>query len=81
LTQSGDVAREFDEVQSPNENVGLLRVSGVFPTFSSDGKKLAFVDNEFKKVWVADSEKGLRPICTVFYPKIMFSSICTAIRF
>lgn len=63
--KSGDVSREFDELQSPDENVGLLRVSGVFPTFSSDGKKLAFVDNEFKKIWLADSEGGLRPICSM----------------
>jgi len=65
LSQSGDVSREFDELLSPNEDIGLLRVSGVFPAFSSDGKKLAFVDNGFKKVWLADSEGGLRPICTV----------------
>jgi len=36
-------------------------VSGVFPSFSKDGSKLAFVDNEFKAVWVADSN-GLRVV-------------------
>ncbi|KAG8633261.1 protein TolB homolog [Manihot esculenta] len=46
-------------LQSPQRDVGLFRVSGVFPTFSKDGSKLAFVDNEFKAVWVADKQ-GLR---------------------
>lgn len=35
--------------------MGLFRLSGAFPAFSNDGKKVAFVDNEFKSVWVADS--------------------------
>ena len=39
-------------------------MSGVFPTFSADGSKLAFVDNEFKAVWVADSN-GLRVVFEV----------------
>jgi hypothetical protein len=30
--------------------VDVFRVSGVFPTVSSDGSNLAFVDNEFKAV-------------------------------
>lgn len=48
-------------------------MSGVFPTFSADGSKLAFVDNEFKAVWVADS-KGLRivyEVCMYIYNKNM----------
>ncbi|KAL9233678.1 hypothetical protein vseg_008642 [Gypsophila vaccaria] len=50
------IRRQFDKFQSPDtENVGIVRVSGVFPTFSPDGSKLAFVDNEFKAVWVADT--------------------------
>ncbi|XP_078165389.1 uncharacterized protein LOC144560110 [Carex rostrata] len=53
------VGKDFDKIQSPHKDVGLFRVSGAFPTFSTDGKKLAFVDNEFRNVWVADSE-GLR---------------------
>ncbi|XP_074290839.1 uncharacterized protein LOC141617548 [Silene latifolia] len=49
------IGRQFDQFQSPDtEKVGLIRVSGVFPTFSPDGTKLAFVDNEFKALWVAD---------------------------
>jgi Tol biopolymer transport system component len=36
--------------------VGLFRVSGVFPTISKDGSKLAFVDNSFKAVWLADGQ-------------------------
>ncbi|KAL2943645.1 Protein TolB-like protein [Bienertia sinuspersici] len=45
------------------KNIGLFRVSGVFPTFSSDGSKLAFVDNDFKAVWLVD-DKPLR----IIYP-------------
>ncbi|XP_078165913.1 uncharacterized protein LOC144560558 [Carex rostrata] len=56
---NGLVAKDFDKVHSPHKDVGLFRVSGAFPTFSKDGEKLAFVDNEFRNVWVADS-KGLR---------------------
>ncbi|KAL2943679.1 Lactonase drp35 [Bienertia sinuspersici] len=36
--------------------IRLFRVSGGFPTFSSDGSKLAFVDNNFKAVWVVDDQ-------------------------
>ena len=43
-------------------------MSGVFPTFSADGSQLAFVDNEFKAVWVADS-KGLRIVFEVNFEK------------
>jgi len=64
LQHGDDVPRHFHKVQSPREDVGVFRVSGVFPTFSKDGSKLAFVDNEFKAVWLADS-KGLRVVFEV----------------
>lgn len=72
--KSGEVSRDFDKVKSSNRDIGLFRVSGVFPTFSRDGKKLAFVDNEFKHVWLAD-EKGLRPIHTTEGPDSVFSPV------
>ncbi|KAI3866655.1 hypothetical protein MKW92_027609 [Papaver armeniacum] len=50
------VERPFQVLESPLKDVGLFRVSGVFPTVSKDGERLAFVDNEFKAVWVADKE-------------------------
>lgn len=59
LQHGDDVPRNFHKLESPVKDVGLFRVSGVFPTISKDGSKLAFVDNEFKAVWVADSQ-GLR---------------------
>jgi hypothetical protein len=59
------VARHFHKLQSPFQNVGLFRVSGVFPTISKDGSKLAFVDNQFKAVWLADS-RGLRIVYEVY---------------
>ena len=40
-------------------------VRGVFPTVSSDGSKLTFVDNEFKAVWVADGRRVLRVVWEV----------------
>ncbi|CAL5415994.1 unnamed protein product [Camellia sinensis] len=59
---SGDeIQRNFHKLESPHPDVGLLRVLGIFPTFSKDSSKLAFVDNEFKAAWVADS-KGLRVV-------------------
>ncbi|KAI3917193.1 hypothetical protein MKW92_042572 [Papaver armeniacum] len=48
------VETPFQALESPLKDVGIFRVSGVFPTISKDGKKIAFVDNEFKAVWVAD---------------------------
>ncbi|KAJ4754118.1 DPP6 N-terminal domain-like protein [Rhynchospora pubera] len=54
-----NMERYFHKIQSPFQDTGLFRVSGVFPTISKDGSKLAFVDNEFKAVWLAD-KKGLR---------------------
>ena len=66
VAQSGDhIERHFHKLDSPHQDVGLFRVSGVFPTFSKDGTKLAFVDNEFKAVWVADSQ-GLRIVFEVY---------------
>ncbi|TKW25030.1 hypothetical protein SEVIR_3G089900v4 [Setaria viridis] len=55
--------KKFDKLQTPasHKDVGLFRVTGVFPSISMDGKRLAFVDNEFKAVWVADKD-GLRVI-------------------
>ncbi|GMN64548.1 hypothetical protein TIFTF001_033614 [Ficus carica] len=61
LKSENDIPRQFYEIESPDRDVGLFRVSGVFPTFSKDGSKLAFVDNEFKSVWVADG-KELRQV-------------------
>jgi Tol biopolymer transport system component len=51
----------FEPLESPDPNYELFRLPGVFPSFSKDGTKLAFVDNEFKKVWIAD-DKGLRKV-------------------
>ncbi|CAL5033531.1 unnamed protein product [Urochloa decumbens] len=67
-----DVPRNFHKMESPVEEVGLFRVSGVFPTISKDGSKLAFVDNEFKAVWVADSQ-GLRVVYETKGPDNIFS--------
>ncbi|XP_050375528.1 uncharacterized protein LOC126793131 [Argentina anserina] len=50
------VKRPFQKLDCPLNDVSLFRVSGVFPTVSKDGTKLAFVDNEFKAVWVADKQ-------------------------
>ncbi|RCV45097.1 hypothetical protein SETIT_9G425700v2, partial [Setaria italica] len=69
-----DVPRHFHKLQSPHEDVGVFRVSGVFPTFSKDGSKLAFVDNEFKAVWLADS-KGLRVVFDTNGPDSIFSPV------
>ncbi|GJN04704.1 hypothetical protein PR202_ga22272 [Eleusine coracana subsp. coracana] len=54
----GNVLRHFHKMQSPQKDVGLLRVSGMSPTISSDGSKLAFID-KFSSVWLADKH-GLR---------------------
>ncbi|XP_066380985.1 uncharacterized protein [Miscanthus floridulus] len=74
LKHGDDVPRHFLKVQSPLEDVGLFRVSGVFPTFSKDGSKLAFVDNEFKAVWLADSQ-GLRVVFETDGPDSIFSPV------
>ncbi|WVZ49709.1 hypothetical protein U9M48_001041 [Paspalum notatum var. saurae] len=74
LQQGDDVERRFHKVQSPHEDVGVFRVSGAFPTFSKDGSKLAFVDNEFKAVWVADSQ-GVRVVFETNGPDSIFSPV------
>ncbi|KAF4368532.1 hypothetical protein F8388_018656 [Cannabis sativa] len=51
----------------------MLKVR-VFPTFSPDGSKLAFVDNEFKNVWVADN-KGLRIVQKTRGPDSIFAPV------
>uniref|UniRef100_A0A803Q3Q1 Uncharacterized protein n=1 Tax=Cannabis sativa TaxID=3483 RepID=A0A803Q3Q1_CANSA len=58
-----DIEENFKLLNCPLPNVGLFRVSGVFPTFSKDGSKLVFVDNDFKNLYLADSQ-GLRKIFT-----------------
>lgn len=57
------IPKNFHKLQTPetHKDVGLFRVSGVFPSISKDGSKLAFVDNEFKAVWLADKQ-GLRVV-------------------
>ncbi|WVZ49466.1 hypothetical protein U9M48_000825 [Paspalum notatum var. saurae] len=53
------IDKKFDEVQPPAalSDAGLYRVTGVFPSVSKNGKKLAFVDNEFKAVWLAVADE------------------------
>ncbi|XP_028122712.1 uncharacterized protein LOC114319849 [Camellia sinensis] len=75
LLKSGeDIQRNTHKLESPHPDVGLFRVPGIFPTFSKDGSKLAFVDNEFKAVWVADS-KGLRIVYHAKGPDNVFSPV------
>ncbi|XP_060961035.1 uncharacterized protein LOC115723962 [Cannabis sativa] len=57
------IEENFKVLNSPNPDIGLFRTSGVFPTFSQNGSKLAFVDNDFKNLWLADRQ-GLRKIYT-----------------
>ncbi|KAK9689318.1 hypothetical protein RND81_09G051900 [Saponaria officinalis] len=61
-------------LKSPVRDLGLFRVSGVFPTFSKDGTKLAFVDNEFLAVWVAD-HSGLRVVYKAETENSVFSPV------
>ncbi|EXB93790.1 hypothetical protein L484_010932 [Morus notabilis] len=68
------IPRQFDKLHSPHRDLGLFRVSGVFPTFSQDGSKLAFVDNEFKAVWIADTN-GLRIVYDTKGPDNIFSPV------
>jgi len=72
LQHGDDVPRNFHKLESPVKDVGLFRVSGVFPTVSKDGSKLAFVDNEFKALWLADSQ-GLRTVYETEGPDSIFS--------
>ncbi|CAL4979367.1 unnamed protein product [Urochloa decumbens] len=69
------VERKFHRVQAPetHRDVGLFRVSGVFPTISKNGEKLAFVDKEFRSVWLTDS-CGLREVYTVDEGMSIFST-------
>nr|BAK07068.1 predicted protein [Hordeum vulgare subsp. vulgare] len=69
------VQRNFHKLQSPpsHAGVGLFRVSGVFPTTSKDGSKLAFVDNNFKAVWLADSH-GIRRVYEMRGTNSIFST-------
>lgn len=53
--------KRFHKVNSPQQDVGLFRLSGAFPTFSKDGKKLAYVGNDFKDVWLVDVEGSGEP--------------------
>ncbi|XP_050377728.1 uncharacterized protein LOC126794967 [Argentina anserina] len=57
LDNEEEIKRQFQTVISPDRNIGLFRVGGGFPTFSQDGSKLAFVDNDFKIVYVLDNER------------------------
>ncbi|KAI3936165.1 hypothetical protein MKW92_008188 [Papaver armeniacum] len=68
------VERPFQTLDSSLPDVGLFGVSGVFPTISKDGKRLAFVDNEFKAVWVADSN-GLHIAYEEDGPDRLFSPV------
>ncbi|XP_052149423.1 uncharacterized protein LOC127767970 [Oryza glaberrima] len=74
LQHGDDLPRKFHKLQSPHEDVGVFRVSGVFPTFSKDGSQLAFVDNEFKSVWLADSQ-GMRVVFKTDGPDSVFSPL------
>lgn len=74
LGSDGDIPRQSNKLLSPQPDVGLFRVSGVFPTFSKDGSQLAFVDNEFKAVWLADSQ-GLRIVHETEGPDSVFSPV------
>ncbi|KAF2307549.1 hypothetical protein GH714_029694 [Hevea brasiliensis] len=74
LKHGDDSQRNFHKLHSPHPDVGLFRLSGVFPTFSKDGSKLAFVDNEFKDVWLADSQ-GLRIVYEMKGPDNIFSPV------
>ncbi|XP_034606744.1 uncharacterized protein [Setaria viridis] len=53
---NSNVPRIFDNMQSPHVDVKLFRVSGLVPSFSADGSKLAFVGNDFKSIWLADKQ-------------------------
>ncbi|XP_028075255.1 uncharacterized protein LOC114277559 [Camellia sinensis] len=74
LKSGEDIQRNIHKLDSPHPDVGLFRVPGIFPTFSKDGSKLAFVDNEFKAVWLADS-KGLRIVYQTKGPDNIFSPV------
>ncbi|KAI3928910.1 hypothetical protein MKW92_028437 [Papaver armeniacum] len=52
LSEEEEIKRQFQIVTSPDPDIGLFRVGGGFPTFSLCGYRLAFVDNNFRIVWV-----------------------------
>ncbi|KAI3911232.1 hypothetical protein MKW92_029605 [Papaver armeniacum] len=52
LDEEEKIKRQFQIVTSPDPDIGLFRVGGGFPTFSQSGDRLAFVDNDFKTVWL-----------------------------
>ncbi|XP_074320235.1 uncharacterized protein LOC141657025 [Silene latifolia] len=68
-------SQQLMNIGSPVNGLGLFRVSGVFPTFSKDGTKLAFVDNEFLAVWVTDTKGPLRKVYEGEGPDSVFSPI------
>ncbi|KAL8110313.1 uncharacterized protein LOC141672624 [Apium graveolens] len=75
LVQKGEnIEKQFHKIQSPVEDVELFRLSGAFPTFTKDGKTVAFVDNEFKSVWVAD-DKDMRKVYELDKPGKVFSTV------
>nr|XP_045085502.1 uncharacterized protein LOC109767595 [Aegilops tauschii subsp. strangulata] len=75
LLQHGDhIPSNLHKIVSPVKDVGLYRVSGLSPTISKDGSKLAFVDGEFKAVWVAD-HRGLRIVYDYRGPHRVFSPV------
>ncbi|KAL5727635.1 hypothetical protein ACHQM5_000811 [Ranunculus cassubicifolius] len=59
-----DHIQHLAKIETPYRDIGLLRTAGVFPSFTADGSKVAFVDNEFKSVWVAD-DQGLQNVFQV----------------
>ncbi|XP_026442011.1 uncharacterized protein LOC113341299 [Papaver somniferum] len=69
----GEIKRQFQIVTSPDPEIGLFRVGGGFPTFSKNGSRLAFVDNDFKIVWVLD--KGKLNIACELYENSVFSPV------
>ncbi|EXB68674.1 hypothetical protein L484_024689 [Morus notabilis] len=68
------ITRRFHKLKSADPAIQLVRVPGVFPTFSEDGSKLAFVDNEFKAVWLADAS-GLRVVYDAGKPNSLFATV------
>ncbi|KAL5722281.1 hypothetical protein ACHQM5_005819 [Ranunculus cassubicifolius] len=68
------IQTRYDTLKSPLSDVELFRVSGVFPTFKKDGSKLAYVDNEFKTVWVADKDR-VYAVHTESSPNKVFSPV------
>ncbi|KAL9228106.1 hypothetical protein vseg_003720 [Gypsophila vaccaria] len=75
-TEPATVERqELMNLQSPITDLGLFRVSGVFPTFFRDGPKLAFIDNEFLAVWMTELTGPLRVLYRAGEENSVFSPI------